>query len=51
MWFGKILNPERLKKMKGNREAFGFKADLLIIYNFFFTTSLCVYSELTKAVR
>ena len=40
MWFSKILNPERLKKIKGNRETFGFKADMLIIYNFFLTTSL-----------
>ena len=46
MWFSKILSPERLKKITGNRETFGFKADMLIIYNFFFTTSLSVYSEL-----
>ena len=46
MWFSNILNPERLKKIKGNREIFGFKADMLIfttscscIYNFVFTTS------------
>ena len=46
MLFSKILNPERLKKIKGNREKFGFKADMLITYDFFFTTSLSVYSEL-----
>ena len=51
MWFGKILNPERLKKIKGNRETFGFKADMLIIYNFFLTTSLSVYSELLTAFQ
>ena len=45
MWFSEILNPERLKKIKGNREIFRFKADMLIIYNFFFTTGLSVYSE------
>ena len=49
MWFNKILNPERLKKIKGNRETFGFNADMLIIYNFLFTTSLSVYSELLTA--
>ena len=51
MWFTKILNPERLKKIKGSRETFGFKADMLIIYNFFFTASLSVYSELLTAFQ
>ena len=51
MWFSKILNPERLKKIKGNRETFAFKADMLIIYNLFFTISLSVYSELLTAFQ
>ena len=52
MWFSKILNPERSRKeIKGNRETFGFKADMLIIYNFFFTKSLSVYSELLTAFQ
>ena len=49
MWFSKILNAERLNKIKGNRETFGCKADMLIMYNFFFTASLSVYSELLTA--
>ena len=40
MWFSRVLNAERLKKIKANRETFSFKADKLTIYNFFFTTSL-----------
>ena len=49
MWFSKVLNAERLKKIKANRETFSFKADKLIIYNFFSTSSLSVYSELLTA--
>ena len=51
MWFNKLLNPERAKKIKGNRETFGLKADMLIIYNLVFTTSLSVYSELPTAFQ
>ena len=51
MWFSKILNPERLKKIKENRETCGFKAGMLIIYNFVFNTSLNVYSELLTAFQ
>ena len=51
MWFSKVLNAERLKKIKANRETFSFKADKLIIYNFFSTASLSVYSELLIAFQ
>ena len=48
---GSVKYAERLKKIKANRETFSFKADKLIIYNFFFTTSLSVYSELLTAFQ
>ena len=51
MWFSKILNQGRLKQIKGNRETFVFKADILIIYNFFFTTILSVHSDFLTAFQ
>ena len=51
MWFSEVLNPERLKKIKANRETFSFKADKLIIYKFFFTTIISVHSELLTAFQ
>ena len=51
MWFSKVLNPERWKKIKANRETFSFKSDKLIIYNFFFITTFSVYSKLLTAFQ
>ena len=46
----KILNPRKIEENKKELRNIGFEADMLIIfkfpYNFLFTTSLSVHSEL-----
>ena len=43
------INPRKIEENKRKSRTLGFKADMLIIYNFFFNTSLSVYSELLTA--